>query len=100
MKPDVAGAANALTFRHKTFTREGVVKLLRNLKVGRDFVVVVLDRQYTPDPMTTAGGMDEIQRFFQELGFRRVAFQDGAAWRRSEGMPILRDTAKGKEPSS
>jgi hypothetical protein len=46
--------------------------------------------------MTAAGGMDEIQRFFQDLGFQRVAFHDGTEWNRSEGMPILRDTAATK----
>ena len=94
VKPDITGAAGTLSFRRKTFTREGIVKLLRNLKVGRRFVVVVLDRRYSPDPMTAAGGMDEIQDFFQQLGFRRVAFQDGSAWQWGEGMPILRDTAR------
>jgi hypothetical protein len=54
----------------------------------------VLDRDYSPDPATAGGGMDEIQRFFQDLGFRRVALHDGGAWRRTDGMPILRDTAK------
>jgi hypothetical protein len=92
IKPDVTGTASTLTFRRKTFTREGLVKLLHNLKVHREFVVVILDRQYAPDPMTAAGGMDEIQRFLQSLGFRRVAFHDGAAWQRGEGMPILRDS--------
>jgi hypothetical protein len=92
IKPDVTGTANTMTFRSKTFTRDGMVKLLRNLKVNRDFVVVVLDRQYYPDPITAAGGMDEIQHFFQELGFHRIAFQDGAAWNHADGMPILRDT--------
>ena len=96
IKPDITGAASTLSFRRKTFTREGVVKLLRNLKVGRAFVVVVLDRQYSPDPMTAGGGMDEIQRFFQEFGFRRVAFHDGSAWQRSQGMPIVKDTARDK----
>ena len=62
IKPDITGTASMLTFRRKTFTREAVVKLLRNMKIPRGFVVVILDRQYTPDPMTTAGGMDEIQR--------------------------------------
>ena len=99
LKPDVTGTANAMTFQKKTFTREAVVKLLRNLKLDKQFAVVVLDRNYSPDPATAAGGMDEIQRFLQELGFRRIAFQDGAAWSREQGMPILRDTAPEKDAS-
>src|SRR5437773_1981928 len=51
IKPDITGTASMLTFRRKTFTREAVVKLLRNLKGPREFVVVVLHRQYSPDPM-------------------------------------------------
>src|SRR6266404_1649536 len=97
IKPDITGTAGMLSFRRKTFTKEAVVKLLHNLKVPRKFVVVVLDRQYSPDPIGPAGGMDEIQRFFQDLGFRRVALQDGAAWNRVSGMPILKDTAA-KQP--
>ena len=91
IKPDITGTANALAVWPKTFTRDGVEKLLRNLKMPRDFVVVVLDRRYEPDPMTAAGGMDAIQKFFQDQGFRRVAFQDGSAWTRSQGYAILRD---------
>ena len=98
IRPDIAGTSSMLTFRRKTFTREAVVKLLHNLKVRREFVVVVLDRQYSPDPATTAGGMDEIQKFFQELGFRRVSFHDGAAWNQAEGMPILRDAGSSTSP--
>jgi len=42
--------------------------------------------------------MDDIQTFFEGLGFHRVAFQDGAEWNRPEGMPILRDTGAKKAP--
>ena len=80
-----------MVFRPKTFTREGVVKVLNNLKLGREFIVIVLDRRYSPDPMTAGGGTVEIRRFFHELGFRRVAFHDGAAWHPDQGMPILGD---------
>jgi len=92
MKPDITGMAGAQTVRAKTFTRAAVVKLLRNLKTPRGFVVVVLDRRYAPDPMAANGGMDEIQRFFEELGFRRIAIQDGAALDETGGLPILRDS--------
>src|SRR6266404_7157393 len=92
IKPDIAGTTGGLTIRPKTFTREAVVKLLNNLKLPRTFVVVVLDRRYIPDPMVAGGGMNEIQKFFQDLGFNRVAFQDGSAWNRAEGMPVVRDT--------
>src|ERR1041385_7919729 len=93
IKPDLTGKASGLAVRAKTFTRDGVVKLLNNMKMPRDFVVVVLDRRHDPDPATTGGGMDEIQKFFQSLGFRRVSFHDGAAWNRGEDVPVLRDTA-------
>ena len=93
IKPDLTGKASGLAVRPKTFTRDGVVKLLNNMKMPRDFVVVVLDRRHDPDPATTGGGMDEIQKFFQSLGFRRVSFHDGAAWNRGEDVPVLRDTA-------
>ena len=94
IKPDLTGKASGLAVRPKTFTRDGVVKLLNNMKRPRDFVVVVLDRRHDPDPATAAGGMDEIQNFFQGLGFRRVAFHDGNAWNRGEEAPVLRDSAK------
>src|SRR5205814_5529595 len=38
LKPDLTGTAGALTLRTKTFTREAVVKLLRNLTRPREFV--------------------------------------------------------------
>jgi hypothetical protein len=92
IKPDITGTAGALTVRQRTFTREAVEKLLRNLKMDRGFVVVVLDTRYNPDPMVANGGMDAIQKFFEREGFRRVVFQDGAGWNRNDGLPILRDT--------
>ncbi len=105
LKPDITGAGGTLTVRSKTFTRTGVVKLLRNLKVPRDFVVVVLDRAYSPDPMVANGGMDEIQKFLQDLGFHRIAFQDGSVWSRPGGLPLLRDVtppqpARASEPAA
>ena len=92
IKPDITGNANALTFRQKTFRKSGFVKLLNNLKIDRKFVVVVLDRAYYPDPATAYGGMDEIQKFFTDLGFGRVAFQEGGARDKTGGLPIIRDT--------
>src|SRR5260370_40948723 len=83
IKPDIAGNAGGLTVRPKTFTREAVVKLLNNLKLRRTFVVVVLDRRYSPDPIVAGGGMNEIQKFLPALGFHRVSFQDRAAWNRT-----------------
>src|SRR2546422_11158366 len=50
IKPDITGTASAVTIRPKTFTGPAVEKLLRNLKIPRDFVVVVLERQHSPDP--------------------------------------------------
>jgi hypothetical protein len=94
IRPDVTGTAGSMTLRRKMFTGDGFVKLLRNLKVGRDFVVVVLDRQYSPDPVSARGGMDAIQGFFKELGFRRTVIQDGAGGGSGEqGLPVLRDSA-------
>jgi hypothetical protein len=97
IKPDVTGIAGALPEHTKTFTSAGFVKLLRNLKTPRDFVVVVLDRTYNPDPVNAKGGMDAIQGFFEELGFHRVVLQDGVALRSGTGRVVLRDTpAKGR----
>jgi hypothetical protein len=93
IKPDISGMAGAMQVRTKTFTTAGFEKLLRNLKSPRDFVVVVLDRGYSPDPMVAGGGMDAIQQFFQELGFRRIVLQDGAALSGAGGRVILRDTS-------
>jgi hypothetical protein len=93
IKPDVTGKANSLAIGPKTFTGDGLAKLLNNLKRPREFVVVVLDRRHDPDPVTTRGGMEEIQKFFFGLGYRRVAFHDGASWNRNEDAPVLRDTA-------
>jgi len=83
----------ALPEHTKTFTSAGFVKLLRNLKTPRNFVVVVLDRTYSPDPVNVKGGMEAIQEFFEELGFRRVVLQDGAALRSGSGRVVLRDTS-------
>jgi len=93
MKPDISGMAGAMPGRTKTFTSAGFEKLLRNLKTPRDFAVVVLDRRYCPDPMTANGGMDAVQKFFEELGFRRIVLQDGAALSGAGGRVVLRDTA-------
>jgi hypothetical protein len=92
IKPDVAAVTGVLTSRPKTFTRQALVKLLDTLKTPRGFVVVVLDRRYSAGAKGSAGGIDDIQTFFEGLGFQRVAFQDGAAWTRTEGLPIVRDT--------
>lgn len=92
IKPDVTGTANTLTFRKTTFRKSGFVKLLNNLKIDRKFVVVVLDRAYYPDPAEAYGGMDEIQKFFMDLGFQRVAFQDGLSSNPANGLRIVRDT--------
>src|SRR5947207_2601780 len=64
IKPDVTGAAGSMRLRQKTFTKEGFVKLLNNLKVRRGLVVVVLDRRYDPDPYVASGGSDAIKKFF------------------------------------
>jgi hypothetical protein len=95
IKPDISGMAGAMPGRTRTLTSSGFVKLLRNLKTPRDFVVVVLDRRYNPDPMTANGGMDSVQQFFEELGFRRIVIQDGAALGGAGGRVILRDTLPG-----
>ena len=92
MKPDLTGMAGAMPGRTKTLTSAGFVKLLRNLKTPRDLVVVVLDRTYSPDPVSAKGGMDAIQGFFEELGFRRVVLQDGAALGGGGGRVVLRDS--------
>ncbi len=94
IKPDITGTATSLSVRPKTFTRDGIVKLLNNLKQPRRFIVVVLDRRHLPDPAESEGGMNAIQQFFQDLGFQRVAFQDGSAWDNATGYPILRDSGK------
>jgi len=100
IKPDITGTVGALPVRTKTFTRAAVVRLLRNLKTPQGFAVVVLDRRYDPDPTVAHGGMDAIQEFFGGLGFRRVAFQDGAALGRPGDLPILRDTTIKPRPAS
>jgi hypothetical protein len=100
IKPDITGMAGALPVRAKTFTRAALVKLLRNLHTPREFAVVVLDRRYDPDPLVANGGMDAIQEFFEGLGFRRIAFQDGAALGRPGDLPILRDSTIKPRPAS
>jgi len=96
IKPDITSIAGALPEHTKTFTSAAVVKLLRNLATPRGFVVVVLDRTYTPDPMVADGGMDAVQKFFEELRFQRIVFQDGAALSGAGGRAILRDTSTKK----
>lgn len=93
IKPDVTGIPGTLPEHTKTFTSAGFVKLLRNLRTPGELVVVALDRTFSPDPMTASGGLDAIQGFFEELGFRRVIIQDGAALRSGGGRAILRDTS-------
>ena len=92
-KPDITGIAGALPEHTKTFTSAGLVKLLWNLRTPRGLVVVVLDRWYSPDPVSVKGGLDAIQGFFQELGFERVVLQDGVALKSGSGKVVLRDTA-------
>jgi len=91
IKPDLTGAASGVTVHPKTFTADAFVMLMNNLKRPRNFVVVIVDRSYNPDPVETKGGMDTIEKFFQQLGFQRIAFQDGSAWDSEKGYPILRD---------
>ena len=93
IKPDITGMAGALPEHTKTFTSAGFVKLLRNLQTPRGLVVVVLDRTYSPDPVTAKGGMDNIERFFKELGFDRVVLQDGNALRSGSERVVLRDSS-------
>ena len=91
IKPDITATAGAMPVRTRTFSGPAFEKLLRNLKTPRGFVVVVLDRRYRPDPAAAHGGMDALEQFFAELGFHRIAFQDGGAWRRPGGLSILKD---------
>src|ERR1051326_121072 len=63
VKPDITGTPGALPEHIKTFTNAGLVKLLRNLKTPRGLVVVILDRRYSPDPVSADGGLDAIQGF-------------------------------------
>jgi len=93
IKPDISGTATGMAVKPKTFTADAMVKLLNNMKRPRRFVVVVLDRRHSPDPVEAEGGIDAIQKFFMDLGFSRVAFQDGSSWDRAKGYPILRDSA-------
>jgi hypothetical protein len=93
VKPDISGMVGSLPEHIKTFTSAGLEKLLRNLKTPRDFAVVILDRQYSPDPLSAKGGIDTIQQFFEEMGFQRVVFQDETALEREGARVILRDTA-------
>lgn len=93
IKPDVTGIMGALPEHTKTFTSAGFVKLLRSLRTPRSFVVVVLDRAYSPDPVGAKAGMDAIQDFFEELGFHRVVLQDGVALRGGSGQVVLRDSS-------
>ncbi len=98
IKPDLTGIVGGMSFRTKSFTSAAVVKLLHNLDMPRGLVVVVLDTGYDPNPKVAKGGMDAIQKFFGELGFRRIVFQDGGAWGRSGDLPILRDTTLPNAP--
>ncbi len=93
VKPDITGTPGALPEHIKTFTSAGFLKLLRNLKTPCDFVVVILDRRFSPDPVSADGGMDSIQKFFEKLGFHRVAFQDGVALEGGGGRVVLKDTS-------
>ena len=92
VKPDVTGTPGALPEHTKSFTSAALVKLLRNLRTPRGFAVVVMDRRYSPDPVSANCGMDVIQKFFEELGFHRIVFQDGAALEGAGGRVVLRDT--------
>ncbi len=94
VKPDITGTLGALPEHTKSFTSAALVKLVRSLRTPRGLIVVVLDRTYSPDPVTAKGGIDAIQQFFEELGFRRVVIQDGAALQAAGGRPILTDTLR------
>ena len=66
--------------------------MLCNLRTPRQFVVVILDRRFSPDPLSANGGIESIQKFFEGLGFRRVAFQDGVALEGAGGRVVIRDS--------
>ena len=91
IKPDVTGTTSGLGMRPKTFTADGFVMLMNNLVRPRNFVVVVVDRTYNPDPTETKGGLETIETYFRQLGFQRIAFQDGSAWDSEKGYPILKE---------
>jgi hypothetical protein len=97
LKPNVSDPS-LTSFRVRSFTKTGVVKLIESLHIPGGFVVVILDRRYSPGRHTMTEEMDEIQTFFEGLGFQRVAFQDAAGWTREEGMPIVRDSAQTAAP--
>jgi hypothetical protein len=91
LKPDITGTVSGVGVRLKTFTADGFVLVMNNLNRPRNFVVVALDRSYSPDPAEAKGGMETIEKFFRDLGFQRIVFQDGSAWDSEKGYPILRD---------
>jgi hypothetical protein len=91
IKPDITGATGGLTTRAKSFNGEAVAKILRNLKTPRDLVVVVMDRRHQPDPTTVGGGMDTLEKYFKEMGFRQIIFQDSVELEREGGHPVMRD---------
>ena len=91
VKPDITGTASGLAVHQKTFTADGLALLMNNLKRPRNFVVVIVDRSYSPDPTETKGGLDTIEKYFRQLGFQRIAIQDSSAWDPEKGYPILRD---------
>jgi hypothetical protein len=86
-KPPVAGKGKISA----PFSKEKLREEISALSIKRECVVVVLNMKFNPNGKSQDQGMDEIQAFLQDLGFKRIIFQ--LAWNRDapDGLPILRD---------
>jgi hypothetical protein len=84
-KPQVSSGGTALPMSRARF-----VQALDDLNVGRQFVVVVLQKSAQPPD---AQSLDELERFFRGCKFERIAMQQARGAPIPEiGQPVLRDT--------
>lgn len=87
IKPRFAGAQGQMT----TLTRESLVEALSSKTIRREMVVVVLAKAQDTNGKTVNQVMDDLEAFFQRLGFRRIVIQLAVSDDVPDGLPILRD---------
>jgi hypothetical protein len=71
-------------------TKRQLLDRLDQLQPRREFVVVILDKRSSPEGK--GASLDELESFFQELGFHRVVIQLAVSYENADGLPILRDS--------
>jgi hypothetical protein len=74
------------------FTKAELVAFLKEEKIRRSLVVVILDKRDAPEGK--ACSEDSLVADFHQMGFRRVILQQAVSDLAPDGLPILRDSEK------